>query len=924
MTRTSVSSTSSKASIMIKPIFSLPKPKKVSASGEENEEGWQEEEAAPRKEDVYDPFRPTETDDELEDMIEKISDEPLARDSSAPEPSSPSDDETDTTSVENEEIEVMPVPVTKVEPSAASDAPAADDDFEIDIFAEEELEKAQAEAYRKAAEALIPDPLKMWRNEVRQTSVTEDPHITLPTPHLKDSSPIPMKFKKRNRKEKTSVYEAEGSFKSHYRSNKSSKQDENLSKAKKTTSKRKKSSDDEIAHEAESSLRRNRKHSDKRSNRSDQPREALKSFKKRRSSSPEHVPHRTSTNNLVYRVRNSSDDAKLKKEGFPDEDWDRSRKRKSSKTDHDRSRKQGRVDENRKRATKMRLSPEPRRTPPTYHHIDDDLLWSLNPPTAKRTSEAISSKTKARKKHDQMYYKHERESSVERGKQDRKKRKTYSSESEPETVRKKKRKKKYSPKRRSSVSSLEEKKVKKKKKKSSRSPKKETVKRKIIINRNQKNDSVSTKPSVSSNLSFEHIFADFDDIKKTKKKKSKKKDEKKKAKKSTVLSEEEIPVIYEYESLSEGEILSSSDEAKRMKKPSVIVVNANGGMPVNITPLQMPSNVVGEPFYTFLTGASVATPALKPAEVSKSSSFVQNEVTLKSDPDPPIQIVPIPEKSSSSDPSARQMQELDLFEGDDNYVVEEQEMILETSSLPALSGESELVEDAAKPSQHVMALKSENEDAASSDGAEPERTLVETKKPVEPSTVVAFPEDFSLQKQSQEIAPAAVPSTKAETTTIQAEPCLVMPDDVSSPPLAASAKNLVRDEKDVTSVEEKAFDANQEKSPMNPNSTGPDILPLLDYLKALKRGSVQDDTEAPPPDTSATASLINNISESTVPLQTDPPESLDVKKISDCPRSHNQPEMNHNRFSPLRVKTATSDQVPAQKGNLFISAIGYG
>ena len=111
------------------------------------------------------------------------------------------------------------------------------DGFEIDDFAEQELEKAEEEANRKAAESAIPDPLRMWRNEIRQSSIKEDTVVTLPTLQISDEKQSPLKFKKRSRKDKPDD-EANGTSKTHYRSHKSVKEHKKHKKKSKKASKK--------------------------------------------------------------------------------------------------------------------------------------------------------------------------------------------------------------------------------------------------------------------------------------------------------------------------------------------------------------------------------------------------------------------------------------------------------------------------------------------------------------------------------------------------------------------------------------------------------------------------------------------------------------------------------------------------------------
>ena len=616
LSRTSVSSNTAKPSILIKPIFSLPSAKK----------------SDPSEDDVYDPFRPTESDDNMEisdaesegsPVVEKEKPEEIPK---APEkekleevdaPSEDKDPVAEKAEVKEEEVNSSEKETSKKPKELSS----PEDDFEVDIFAEEELEKAQAEATRTASE--MPDPLKLWRDEVRQSALAEESsQVVLPALDIRSSpASAPMKFKKISRKD------VEDDGKSRYRSRKgSSSKDVNDtksdSKIKKSSSKKEKkvSKADKKSPPKLEEISKVRKRHDSyhqktkgftaafkddsvKSNQSrlDRPKRPTKlkssstkpvesptkyqvlsptRSRKRRSDSDHH-----SSTLLPYRTKSPGDDVKRKKAKRTDEpalpkyalpkDYDKKRRadeklhRRDLRKEKERNepKESIRRKDTREKIIEKSASVRKRNESNSSHNLNEKLLLSLKTLSDRQLNAPdafIHAKKKAPDSQgvDMQTVFVEAKSHIRR---------SSSSESIDEKDRRKKKKKRFS-KRDLSSSSDSIQKVKKKKKKRSRSPKKKKS-RKI---------SKKIEKQQDSTLSFEHIFADFDDLKKRKKEKIKhRKKSKTKEKRSTEVEEEEISVIYEYESLSEGEIISSDERLERKKFVVSNTVQSSLTSPVN-------------------------------------------------------------------------------------------------------------------------------------------------------------------------------------------------------------------------------------------------------------------------------------------------------------------------------------------------------
>lgn len=874
--RTTASSASSKSSIMIKPIFSLPKAKKPSFDAEE---GWQPEDAVAREE-AYDPFRPTETDEELDEVMEDKEDDEDILSESAPEPSSSSsDEEFEVIPVINEETEA--VETTKKEPEINVHV---EDDFEIDIFAEEELEKAQDEANRKAAETVRPDPLKMWRDEVRQTSVSEDLHITLPTLRLKGSSPIPMKFKKRSRKDKTNLPQQDGSMKSHYRTRKTSDSKNAKKKNKRvssespepqtsfrkrekntfspvpppsTQSNRSKTNKVFAQHEASSYETRNEFQYVQNPLRSHHRREANKPGKKKHSPERERVRHISSTSNSSYK-----DDARLKKKkSLPNDESEKTKKkkRKVQEPDFDRAKKERRVEKEKWETYKMPSPTNPQNPPLSYNiDIDDDLLWSLNPPSSTTDQVTLPVKNKERKSQKrESRSRHRKDSSVENNNPLRRTYSSYSSERELES--KKKKKRKCLP----------------KKKKHSRSPKKRVIKKKKINNNHSTNSDLSVS---NNNLSFEHIFADFDNLKKTKKKKRKEEREKKSgdSDEQIVFIEEEVPVIYDDESLSEGEIRSSGDEIKRLIKRKINYTNET---PQTSSALR--SIVVAKPSSGVINGTKTAVSTATDVEASKVKSQLKLKTVHK-----PHSISSVKNGHKKVEQSVAQQLneslELDILEFDDGIVVEEQEMDSESSSPRASSKQNDFGPVISDPPKAEIALSNDN---PNSTYAVVNPDTVKTKNQVQlshPPQSLLSPQTLQSTKANPPsiktlLSPKSFPSFKTPPFSPRSSPIFptkskefVPTSQIPEPATVKSKSYVINDDNNagqtstssmtcttsaVVSVSNKTpikyviANSTPENIPNHPQlvdepaSSAPDILPLVDYLKTMKRESFANSSD---------------------------------------------------------------------------------
>ena len=643
LTRTSVSSNTPKPSIMIKQVFSLPTVKKLA---DEVSGSWKIDDFA-KKEEVYDPFRPTESDEEgntedkksnTDENEEKSQDheEKTKQEVQETETKTSGKDENklsskqDSTaslaknkedifaespkSQDQEEVESKTEePLKKAEFTTTSE-----DDFQIDLFAEEELEKAQAKAALKATETVMPDPLKLWRDEVRQVSQNDGvAQVTLPTFDLKTKSPTPEapKFKKINRKDSEETTVA----KVHYRSKKTSssiKSDEKkLSKEvknyKKASTKKSKSLDakdnykkaskgplrDEKASNLNSgqhikdAIRKKDRKLDERTdvNKKIEGKDKLEEVSKSRKSDKQHQSKSLSKLDLPLKSSNtfrSRSPVKYKpsdhkkKSPTVGEDFGVLKKKKRKRQEEENVRT---LKENAKveKVTVFHSSVEKKKERKESSNNGDELsrLANSEDDSSRSNRSRITRSPKPKKEREEKVFmknahistNSEKVSFVRDEKRSlkkdrlspfkKKKRRTRSSSSSDDENWKRKKKKRASSKRSRSRSLDKEEKRKRKKRKRSRSPKKKSRERKDSKESRKKN---RKQLKAHKTLSFENIFADFDDLKKETKRKSKSR-HKSDDRESTEFEEEEISVIYEYESLSEGEIVSSDEELERIK-----------------------------------------------------------------------------------------------------------------------------------------------------------------------------------------------------------------------------------------------------------------------------------------------------------------------------------------------------------------------
>ena len=833
---------------MIKPIFSLPTSRKSATS----------------EDDVYDPFRPTQSDDDMEisgeesegeksvAKEEETSDESLTAATSEIVEALAVEKELDAAELVEEVKEENVKSVEKESAKKPDESLSLDEEFEIDIFAEEELEKAQAEAARKTAE--MPDPLKLWRDEVRQSTLAEEEsQVVLPALELKSSpASTPMKFKKRSRKD------VEEDGKSHYRSRKESSKNDNEDKSnrkKKSSKKASKTSERKGSKKKEKSPKvRNEKPSKPYSDESpaknisvvkpedlqhyqkDKPRKRSVTIKH---SSPvsdyrylvtSPKKHQNNPPSTGFYASSGAFEADARRKRYSaDQDHsiskDHKRKRRDSETDHQResSRKDNeraeltRDQKRKKREEKSSRVTSVSKTRTDRRKLNENLLWSLKSISDRHSNVLDSSKSSTRKTdHSHHNDMHEKNSETKQSKKHR----SSSSESGKE-----KRKRKKKKRARSKSPDSERKKIKKKKK-HSRSPKKKKGR--------QEPQKDATEKSID--LAFEHlIFADFDDSKQTKKRK----ETHRKASServSTEFEEEEISVIYEYQSLSEGEIISSDDEASRKR---IINSSSNAASQSSHTSRQNKSSPSRSPliYQDSLTDKPRLSSIVVQVE-NKPSPEIESSLPLEIDaPSSVIDIFEDTSKDQTVETEFEKKEKMTDFSSTKRSSPAVPETIVE-------SEQSSLAVDISYENVEIQEVLEEGE-ALNSPVAVEKSIKSPLKNHVAPeNTVQPFSESSKLSNSELPVVDDPIPNERlagsANLNAVAASPAIsieamVDEEDEEYVSTAAGATPVDQSSEDVIAKPDSPHSQSFEPAGTTEEPSQDDIKPLLHYLKSLKK-----------------------------------------------------------------------------------------